>query len=369
MALRKLKIDTLHGTIDTPAFLPDATYGAINSISFDDAKSSEINELVTNTLHLELNPGSEYIQEFGGLHKFFNWDRPILTDSGGFQAFSLIHRRSNKNNFITNEGVHFKDFKTGKKYLLTPETSQQIQHKLNSDIRVVLDEPLALDADIDKNKKSVERTTKWAIRNKNKFLELNRLSKREFEASTNQNQRPLLSAVVQGANDYELRKRSADELIEIGFDMYNFGGFPLKDNGELDLELSEYLVNLLPKGKPRYAMGIGTPDDIIKLAHMGWDLFDCVLPTRNARHGYLYVPQGEGDQDYENYSVVHIKSKRYAFSDEPISSISKTHPLLKNISKAYLRHLIRIKEPSGFRLATINNLYFYSSIIKKLRDY
>ncbi len=368
MALRKLKIKTLHGTIDTPAFLPDATYGAINSISFDDAKSTEISEIVTNTLHLEMNPGSDYIKKFGGLHKFFNWNRPILTDSGGFQAFSLVHRRPNKNNYITNEGVHFKDFKTGKKYLLTPESSQQIQHKLDSDIHVVLDEPLALDADPDKNKQSVERTTKWALRNKEEFLKLTNLTEKTFEESSNSGKRPLLGAVVQGANDYELRKRSAEDLIEIGFDTYNFGGFPLKENGELDLELSEYLVNLLPKDKPRYAMGIGTPDDIIKLAHMGWDLFDCVLPTRNARHGYLYVPKGEGDQDYENYSVVHIKSKRYEFSDEPISSLAQKHPLLKNISRAYLRHLIRIKEASGFRLATINNLYFYSSIIKKLRD-
>lgn len=356
--MRKRIIKTSHGDIATPAFLPDATYGAINSISFDDAKAAGVSEIVTTTLHLEQKLGSDYIAEFGGLHKFFNWDRPVLTDSGGFQVFSLIHRRHNKVNYINDQGAFFKDPTNGDNKLLTPETSMQIQHKLGSDIRVVLDEPLALSASTTANKASVDRTSAWAKRSKQEF---ERLIDGEALAPV----RPLLGGVVQGAGDRELRKRSASELIEIGFDTYNFGGMPLKPDGTLDLELSEYLVGLLPEDKIRYAMGIGTPDDIVALANMGWDLFDCVLPTRNARHGYLFVPKGEGDVDYKNYSVLHLKTSRYKMADEPIASDS--HPALKNVSKAYLRHLIRIGEPAGYRLATLHNLHFYSQLMAKLR--
>jgi len=354
--IRKLKIKTLHGDIQTPAFLPDATYGSINSISFEDAASAGVDELVTTTLHLETKLGSEYLKNMGGLHKFFNWERPILTDSGGFQVFSLIHRKSSKDNFIDDSGASFKDYATGDIYKLTPERSLEIQENLRSDIRVVLDEPLAHGADESQNIESVERTTNWAKRSKNTFLQNHHWDSDE---------RPLLTAVVQGSDSKQLRKRSTEELIEIGFDIYNFGGFPMLPDGTLDLELSEYLAGLLPKDKPRYAMGVGTPDDIVNLSRLGWDLFDCVLPTRNARHGYLYVPKGEGDKDYENYSVLHVKNLRYKHSDKPISS--NTHPALKNISRAYLRHLIRIKEPAGHRLATINNLWFYSQITEKLR--
>lgn len=371
--LRKLKIHTAHGIINTPAFLPDATYGAINSVSFADANSAGVEEIVTTTLHLELKLGSEYIEKFGGLHKFFNWNRPILTDSGGFQVFSLIHRRPNHHNFINDEAAHFKDYANGSVHSLSPESSQAIQYRLGSDIRVVLDEPLALNADNKMNLESVKRTTDWAKRSKTEFMKLHGLNETAFKMPVFSQElegplpeRPLLGAVVQGAGDYALRKRSAEELTAIGFDSYNFGGMPLKPDGSLDLELSEYLVGLLPEDKIRYAMGIGTPDDIVSLAHMGWDLFDCVLPTRNARHGYLYVPLGEGDQDYKHYSVLHIKSERYKFSDVPVSS--NTHPALAGISRAYLRHLIRTKESAGFRLATLNNLHFYSNLLANLRS-
>lgn len=372
MGIRKLKITTLHGDIETPAFLPDATYGSINSISFDDATESQVREIVTTTLHLELKLGADYIQEFGGLHKFFNWNRPILTDSGGFQVFSLVHRRGNRQNRITDQGAEFVDLASGKRHLLTPESSQAIQAKLGSDIRVVLDEPLALGAGDRENIDSVRRTLDWAKRSHAEFLSLSGTSAQQlvnteiadgvYRPAT---LRPLLTAVVQGAHNYDLRKRSAEGLIDLGFDGFNYGGLPLKDSGELDLDLSQYLVGLLPEKKIRYAMGIGTPDDIVSLSHMGWDLFDCVLPTRNARHGYLYVQPGEGDKEFKHYSVLHLKSERYKFADQPISS--STHPLLKNVSRAYLRHLIRIGEPAGFRLATIHNLHFYSQLMQRIR--
>ncbi len=353
MPIRQKIIKTNHGEIHTPAFLPDATYGSINSLSFKDCNLADVKEIVTTTMHLELKLGSEYIEKMGGLHKFFNWNRPILTDSGGFQVFSLIHRRGNKKNKITDLGAEFVDPATGSKFLLTPENSQQIQNRLGSDIRVVLDEPQGLGASHEQALESVVRTTSWAKRSKEEFQRLN-------------TQTVLLGGVIQGGGILELRKRSALELMEIGFDTYNFGGLPILPDGSLDLELSKYLVDLLPEDKIRYAMGIGTPDDIVNLAKMGWDLFDCVLPTRNARHGYLFVPKGEGDKDYDNYSVMHLKSERYKYADIPIASDIPDE--LKNVSRAYLRHLIRIKEPAGFRLATINNLYFYSQITKKLRN-
>ncbi len=364
--LRHKQINTIHGKIKTPIFLPDATYGTISSISFDELISCNINEIVTNTLHLEIFPGSDYIKKIGGLHKFYNFHNPILTDSGGFQVFSLIHRRKNKYNFINKNGAFFKNPKTGKKYKLTPESSQQIQHKLGSDIRTVLDEPIPHRASLCKMKKGLKRTTNWAIKSKNEFLKLNNINNNSFNKTFNTISRPLLGAVIQGGDRKNLRKQSIEDLIQIGFDMYNLGGFLIKDDGTLDLDLSKFVVDLLPKDKFRYAMGVGNPDDIINLAHMGWDIFDCVLPTRNARHGYLYVPKNEGDQNYDNYSVVHIKTKRYKYADDKISS--KTHPLLANISRAYLRHLFKINDPLAYRLATLNNLWFYSKIIEKLQN-
>lgn len=370
-AKRKLTIKTTHGEIKTPAFLPDATYGSINSVHFSDAKSVGVEELVSTTLHLEQKLGSDYLQEFGGLHEFYNWERPILSDSGGFQVFSLIHRRPNKNNYINDHGAYFKDPVRGDLHELTPESSLEIQHKLGTDIRVVLDEPLAFGADKNKNLESIERTTKWAERSKNQFLKLANVSKNDFDSysatePSDKPLRPLLGGVFQGSDNYELRKRSLSELIEIGFDTYNFGGLPLKEDGRLDLELSEIMADLIPEDKIRYAMGIGTPDDIIALAKMGWDLFDCVLPTRNARHGNLYVPLGEGDQDFENYSVLHLRSSKYKFSKDPIASDVPAE--LSGVTRAYLRHLLRIKEPAGYRLATMYNLYFYNKIIKNLRE-
>jgi queuine tRNA-ribosyltransferase len=366
--MRKKIIKTRRGEIKTPAFLPDATYGSINTISFADAASAGVDEIVTTTLHIELKLGSEYISKMGGLHNFFGWNRPILTDSGGFQVFSLIYRKPNKYNFIDDDAAHFKDPANGSIYSLSPEKSLSIQHLLDSDIRVVLDEPLAHGADAKLNKASVERTTMWAKRSKRKFLQLLAIDEEEYAKTSvdDEYERPLLGAVIQGSDSRELRKRSAEELIEIGFDSYNFGGLALDEKGQLDLELSQYLVELLPEDKIRYAMGVGTPDNIIALAKMGWDLFDCVLPTRNARHGYLHVKKGEGDTHYKHYSVMHLRSERYANSNKPISE--HTHPALKNISQAYLRHLLRISEPAGQRLATLHNLWFYSQLMKDLRE-
>jgi queuine tRNA-ribosyltransferase len=366
-------IKTTNGTISLPAFLPDATYGAIKGLSFRDVIKTGISEIVTTTLHIEQKIGSEYLEKYGGIHSFLNWDRPILTDSGGFQVFSLIHRNKDEKNKITDLGASFRDYENDNKYsLLTPERSQVIQHRIGSDIRVVLDEPVVHDGPLSQAKEAVRRTTDWAKRSKKKFLELHNLTEKDFD---NPNiERPLLVCVIQGGNNFELRKRSANELKEIGFDIYGFGGIPLHNTYSwredapkgFYHELLEYVTELVPD-KPKYGLGIGTPSDIIFCSNLGWDLFDTVLPTRNGRHGYLYVSKGEGDARYQDYDVLHIKRKEYEMDKNPVDNNCDCE-CCTNVDRAYLRYLIRSKKPSGQRLATIHNLRFYSRIMQKLKD-
>lgn len=372
--MRKLHIKTKHGIIKTPAFMPDATYGAIRTISFKDASDAKVKEIVTTTLHIENKLGSAYVKQLGGIHKFFNWSRPVLSDSGGFQVFSLIHASRDKTlNKITDAGCSFKDPETGRTRFLSPEISQIIQYNLGADIVTALDEPTIRDAPLYILKQSIKRNTKWAKRSKQKFLELHHLTEKDFLDKSIS--RPLLGAVIQGGNNFELRKQSAEELIKIGFDMYNFGGVPLhnqyswRNNVSKGFyhELLTYVAELIPEDNIRYAMGVGTPDDIIYCAGKNWDLFDTVLPTRNARHGYLYVNKGEGDRSFNSFDIIHLTSNRYKFDSTPISSNCKCEAC-QTISRSYLRHLIRISEPAGFRLATIHNLQFYSSLMKNIRD-
>lgn len=368
----KKKITTKHGDIELPSFLPDATYGAIKSLSWNDLHKTNTNEIVTTTLHLERKLGSDYIKKFGGLHKFLGWQRPILTDSGGFQVFSLIHRTHNKLNKISDAGCSFIDPSTGKYNLLTPEISQIIQHNLGSDIRVVLDEPVAHDGAISQAKQAVRRTTEWARRSKSKFLELLGISEADF--NNPDIERPLITAVIQGGNNFELRRQSAEELLEIGFDIYGFGGLPLHNTFSwrndaprgFYHELLEFVGGLVPDDKLKYGLGIGTPADLIFCSNLGWDLFDTVLPTRNARHGFLYVSEGNGDDSFQGYDVLHLRSERYAFDDSPVDNNCDC-VCCTTTSRAYLRHLLRINESNGHRLASIHNLRFYSRTMEILR--
>ncbi len=371
---RFLTIDTPHGAIQTPVFMPDATYGAVSNLTGNDLKTSGVKELVTTTLHLEQKLGSEYISELGGIHKFMGWNRPILTDSGGFQVFSLINRNKKvKQNLVTNVGASFIDYKDGSYNFLSPERSMQIQHLLGSDIRVVLDEPVLHNDSLKNIRSSVKRTTEWAKRCKEAFLGLAGVSEKQFAASYKG--RPLLTAVIQGANSLKYRKISAESLAEIGFDVYGFGGIPVhseltwKEGGPTGFyhDLIAYVADLIPKDKIRYGLGMGTPDDLIFAHSVGWDIFDSVLPTRNARHGYLYVHPGEGDQEFKSYSAQHIKSMRYKYDETPVDGKCKCE-CCTTVSRAYLRHLIRIQSGTGFRLATIHNLTFYSGIMEKLRS-
>jgi len=347
-----LTIKTLHGDINTPLFMPDATYGSVQTLSWQDLEYTGTKAIVTTTLHLYLSPGDEYIKKIGGIHKFFGWNKPILTDSGGFQVFSLINRQDKKFGSINSEGATFIDPKNGNKHLLTPEKSIQIQTNLGSDIMTTFDDPLDPSSSKERVKESVKRTTDWALRCKNEFLKLNSLTNDEFDSSDGTS-RPLLFAVVQGGRFEDLRKQSAEELIQIGFDGYNFGGFHFDENGILE-KLLQTTLDLLPSDKPKYAMGVGTPDDIKLTLKQGWDVFDCVLPTRMARHGILYTSKGS----------IKITTKEYEFDLSPIDKNCDCITC-KNYSKAYIRHLLKIEEPNGKRLASIHNMYFYNGLFNK----
>jgi queuine tRNA-ribosyltransferase len=398
------KINTKHGEINLPAFMPDATYGSIKAISFPDAKKAGTEQIVTTTLHIENKIGSVFIKGMGGIHKFFNWDRPILTDSGGWQVFSLINasrlkktspskakafdtspkRRGNKN-MITELGCSFYNQEDGSYSLLTPESSMTIQLNLNPDIVTVLDDPILANASLSERKESVRLNTIWAKRSKAQYLRILKLDSLTDLNNYTDSSRPLIGCVIQGADDFELRKQSAEDLIEIGFDIYNFGGVPMKDKTTWREDGSEgfykemlhYVSELIPSNKIKYAMGVGQPEDIAYCVSIGWNLFDTVLPTRNARHGYLYVSGGQGDKTKEvsnlklpisklSYDIMHLKSERYKHDEKPVDENCDCE-CCRTVSRSYLRHLIRIKEASGLRLATIHNLRFYSKWMENLK--
>ncbi len=352
-----------------PIFLPDATYGSVKSTSFQDLKTIGTPGVVTTTLHIENAIGSEYIKEFGGIKKFFNWDKLLLTDSGGWQVFSLINSKDKNaggKNKATEAGCSFIDENNGKQRLLTPESSIQIQANLDSDILTVLDYPILGNASFAERKECVRINTLWAKRAKIAY-------DKTFESSSDK----LLGAVIQGGNDFELRKQSAEELLELDFDLYNFGGLPLhtpvtwktKSEEGFYHEMLQYVSDLIPKDKTKYAMGVGQPTDIAFCVDAGWQIFDSVLPTRNARHGYLYVSEGQGEEtrSYKSFAhdILRVKKEDYKFDKKPVDANCKCE-CCQTVSRAYLRHLIRIDEPAGFRLATIHNLTFYQNWMEKL---
>ncbi len=390
LLMKTNSIQTKHGSITLPAFMPDATYGSIKSISFEDARKAGVKEIVTTTLHIENKIGSEYIKSIGGIHKFFGWDRPILTDSGGWQVFSLINAKGrgkdDKNvtgNKISEAGCSFIEPETGKHSLLTPESSQIIQYNLGSDIVTALDDPIIGDASLKERKECVRINTIWAKRSMQKFKELH-LSPISPSPRGNMGARALIGCVIQGGNDFELRRHSAEELVELDYDIYNFGGMPLhtgiswltESPKGFYHEMLEFVASLIPEGKLKYAMGVGQPDDIAFCVDAGWDLFDTVLPTRNARHGLLYVSAGQGEKTksytFKNskksvgYDTLHLKTERYKFDQKPLDEACDCETC-KTTTRAYLRHLLRINEPAGFRLATIHNLHFYAKWMEAIK--
>ena len=338
-AARRGRLTFDRGTVETPAFMPVGTYGTVKAMTPRDVTEIGAEIILGNTFHLFLRPGLEVIEKFGGLHKFIGWDKPILTDSGGFQVFSLAHKRK-----ITEEGVTFASPVDGSKVFLSPEVSMQIQTTLDSDIAMIFDECTPYPATERVASDSMELSLRWAER-----------SRREFDALKNAN---ALFGIVQGSVYENLRQRSAAGLVNIGFDGYAVGGLAV---GEPEAERNhalDFTVPLLPADKPRYLMGVGRPEDIVEAVRRGIDMFDCVMPTRNARNGFLFSAEG----------TLRIRNAKFSTDTRVIEEGCDCYSCSNGFSRAYLRHLDRCNEILGSQLATIHNLRYYQRLMAGLRE-
>ncbi len=357
------KIKTLHGDIYTPAFGPDATRGLIKNISPKEAKdltgrgevedlreADEIQFILTNTYHIRSYPGDDFIQKMGEIHSFMKWDRPILTDSGGFQVFSLIHGSPNLKGKVTDDGAFFNNPINGDRLELTPERAIDIQFNLGSDIMVVLDDCRHYQ-DLKELKGSVHRTIEWARRCKVQFQ---KNLQKYYNKTWEDTDRPLLFAVVQGGIDPELRKFCAEELMKIGFDGYGFGGWAINEKEFFPSEMLKYVADILPADKPKYAMGVGTPENMLECIEFGYDLFDCVIPSRNARHGVCYT---------KSRGKISIRNAKYkddkGILDTELFSSASDYELY------YLYHLFKIKDALGGEFLTIHNLKYFNYVMRK----
>ncbi|MBB5149117.1 MULTISPECIES: tRNA guanosine(34) transglycosylase Tgt [Ureibacillus] len=330
-------VHTPHGSFETPAFMPVGTQATVKTMSPEELKEMGAGIILSNTYHLWLRPGNEIVKEAGGLHQFMNWDRPILTDSGGFQVFSLSDLRK-----IEEEGVYFRNHLNGDKLFLSPEKSIQIQNDLGADIIMAFDECPPYPATYEYMLQSVDRTTRWAKRCK--------------EAHQRPEEQGLFG-IVQGGEFEDLRKRSAEALIELDFPGYAVGGLSVGEPKDVMYRVLEFTTPLLPENKPRYLMGVGSPDALIEGAIRGIDMFDCVLPTRIARNGTLMTSQGR----------LVIKNAQYAKDFGPLDPNCDCYTC-KNYSRAYIRHLIRTGEIFGLRLTTYHNLYFLLRLMEQVRQ-
>lgn len=340
-------LKTLHGKLALPTFFPDGTLGVVRGVDSLDLEQTQTEGIVVNAYHFLANFKMDKIVD---IHKLMRWQGPVITDSGGFQVMSLVHRNP-KMGKITDNEIIFKT-ESGEKVVLTPEKSIEVQLKLGTDIAICLDDCTEPGQSREIQEKSVERTIAWAKRCKDEF---ERLTK-------GQKEKPLLFAVVQGGNSKELRKKCAQALIELDFDGYCYGGFPVDKKGVFLTEILEYVAKLLPKDKPKYAMGIGKPENIVDSYKMGYEIFDCVIPTREARHRKLYI----FDSKDISYSTIYIWSGKYANDEGPISKYCDCLTC-REYSRGYLHHLFKIGDVLAVRLATIHNLRFYSELLGRLK--
>lgn len=354
-------LKTLHGDIKTPFFMPDATRGVVKCVEGSGVLKAGVGAMVVNTLHLYLQPGIKVIKKVGGIHSFMNWPGPLLSDSGGFQVFSLLHNNP-KMGKITDEGAIFKSPIDGSAHILTPERSIQIQFDLGVDMMVCLDDCPPNDSDNKKLSIAVKRTIAWAGRCKEEFEK--QIKKRKIK----EDKTPKLFGVIQGGMNKDLRRLCAEALVDIGFDGYGFGARPVDEKGNFLSEILKYTAELIPNDSLRFALGIGTPNDIVKCAVLGWDMFDCVIPTREGRHGRLFVWKSNLKFKTKNfYTTINInnaKFKDFKLSINPDSKLLE----LREYSLSYLHHLFKISEPFGQRLATLNNLEFYSDLMQNIRQ-
>lgn len=339
-------METVHGVIETPVFMNVGTVAAIKgAVSTMDLKEIGTQVQLSNTYHLHVRPGDEIIYKLGGLHKFMVWDRPILTDSGGFQVFSLAGLRK-----IKEEGVYFQSHIDGRKIFMGPEESMQIQSHLSSTIAMAFDECPSSKADRQYIKQSVDRTTRWLARCKEEMARLNALPE-----TINKNQ--LLFGINQGGIFSDIRIEHAKAITELNLDGYAVGGLAVGESHEEMYHILDEVVPYLPKDKPVYLMGVGTPANILEAVDRGVDFFDCVYPSRNGRHGHVYTNQGKRN----------IFNAKYELDEKPIEEGCQC-PACKHYSRAYIRHLLKAKEMLGMRLCVLHNLYFYNHMMEEIRD-
>ena len=343
---KRAEFHTVHGTIQTPVFMNVGTIGAIKgAVSTMDLQQIGTQVELSNTYHLHVRPGDKIVKQMGGLHKFMNWDRPILTDSGGFQVFSLTKLRK-----IKEEGVHFHSHIDGRKIFMGPEESMQIQSNLASTIAMAFDECPSSVADREYMVHSVARTTRWLKRCK---AEMNRLN--SLEDTINHNQ--MLFGINQGGIYEDIRVEHARQIAELDLDGYAVGGLAVGESHEDMYRILEAVVPHLPENKPTYLMGVGTPANILEAVDRGVDFFDCVYPSRNGRHGHVYT----------NHGKMNLFNAKYELDDRPIEEGCGC-PACRSYSRAYIRHLLKAKEMLGMRLCVLHNLYFYNTMMEEIRE-
>ena len=340
------RFTTVHGVIETPVFMNVGTAAAIKgAVSTDDLRGIKTQVELSNTYHLHVRPGDEVVKKLGGLHKFMNWDKPILTDSGGFQVFSLAKLRK-----IKEEGVHFNSHIDGHKIFMGPEQSMQIQSNLGSTIAMAFDECPSSVADRKYMTNSVERTTRWLKRCKDEMARLNSLP-------DTINPHQMLFGINQGGIYEDIRIAHAQQIAELNLDGYAVGGLAVGESHEEMYRILDAVVPHLPENKPTYLMGVGTPANILEAVDRGVDFFDCVYPSRNGRHGHVYT----------NHGKMNLFNAKYELDDRPIEEGCNC-PACRSYSRAYIRHLLKAKEMLGMRLCVLHNLYFYNTMMEEIRD-
>ena len=340
------RFTTVHGVIETPVFMNVGTAAAIKgAVSTDDLRGIKTQVELSNTYHLHVRPGDEVVKKLGGLHKFMNWDKPILTDSGGFQVFSLAKLRK-----IKEEGVHFNSHSDGHKIFMGPEQSMQIQSNLASTIAMAFDECPSSVADRKYMTNSVERTTRWLKRCKDEMARLNSLP-------DTINPHQMLFGINQGGIYEDIRIAHAQQIAELNLDGYAVGGLAVGESHEEMYRILDAVVPHLPENKPTYLMGVGTPANILEAVDRGVDFFDCVYPSRNGRHGHVYT----------NHGKMNLFNAKYELDDRPIEEGCNC-PACRSYSRAYIRHLLKAKEMLGMRLCVLHNLYFYNTMMEEIRD-
>ncbi len=348
---RRGRLKSAHGVIDTPAFMPVGTQGSVKGVSPRELCELNAQIVLGNTYHLFVRPGLDVIKHFGGLHNFMSWDGPILTDSGGYQIFSLVKLRK-----ITEEGVEFQNHVDGSRAFISPEIAMEIQAALGSDIAMVLDECVPYPCDYDYAAKSAELTARWAKKCKAVASAVSAELQADALGTAHTTARQLVFGIIQGGTFEDLRKQSAQQIVDLNFDGYAVGGVSVGEPEEEMMRAVESAEPFLPADKPRYAMGLGTPPQMLELVARGMDMFDCVLPTRLARNGTAFTAAG----------TLNLKNAEFALDKRPVEN-NCACPACRAFTRGYIRHLIKAEEILGLRLVTLHNLHFYLNLMNQAR--